>query len=302
MSRDYIIVGAGRCGLGLAGAMRRAAIPLAGIVSRSSSSRRRARRLFPSLPVYSLRPPLPDAWCYVIAVADDALAAVASALAPRLSPMAGRVAVHTSGFHPASALEPIRQAGAAVASLHPLFPFPPPTADPPTLEGAVAAIEGDSAAVRVSFSLARQLGMRPRRLAARDKPLYHAAAAVAGNLTHILLARARDMLLRTGFTRSEANAALATLVDGSCHQALLARGLERLSGPLARADIRTVEAHLAALPEDLAAVYLAIARAALPQLASRPGYPGMAASIGAGALTASSSCASVTLMPYGEGG
>ncbi|MEP0774554.1 MAG: DUF2520 domain-containing protein, partial [Acidobacteriota bacterium] len=177
-----------------------------------------------------------------------------------------------------------------------------PTADPPTLEGAVAAIEGDPAAVRLAFSLARQLGMRPRRLAARDKPLYHAAAAVAGNLTHILVALAREMLLRTGFSRSEANAALAALVDGSCHQALLARGFERLSGPLARADNRTVEAHLAALPEDLAAVYLAIARAALPHLASRPGFPGMAASIGAGALTASSSCASVTVMPYGEGG
>lgn len=297
-----MIVGAGRCGLGLAGAMRRAAMPLAGIVSRSPSSRQRARRLFPDLPVYGLRPPLPGASCYVIAVADDALTGVAAALPPLLPPMAGRVAVHTSGFHPASVLEPIRQAGAAVASLHPLFPFPPPTPDPPPLQGAVAAIEGDPAAVRVSFSLVRQLGMRPRRLAAADKPLYHAAAAVAGNLTHILVALARELLLHTGFSRSQANAALATLVGGSCTQALLARGLERLSGPLARADSRTVEAHLAALPEDLAAVYRAIARAALPHLVSRPGFPGMAASIGAGALTASSSCASVTVMPYGEGG
>lgn len=301
MGRSYVIVGAGRCGLGLASAMRQAAVPVAGIVSRSPSSRRRARRLFPDLQVYSMRGPLPGALCYVIAVSDDALAEVASALAPLLPKKGCRVALHTSGLHPASFLEPLRQSGAAVASFHPLFAFPPPTANPPTLQGSFAAIEGDPVAERVSFSLARRLHMRPRRLKAVDKPLYHAAAAIASNLTHILVALAREMLLRTGFPLSAANAALTTLVSGSCSQALVVQGLERLSGPLARADTRTVEAHLAALPGDLAEVYLAVAKAALPRLASLPGRRAIDASAVAGALTLSSSCASVTLMPYGGG-
>lgn len=301
MRGSYVLIGAGRCGLGMAGAMLEAALPLVGIVSRSPSSRRRARRLFPGVPVSRMRTPLPAASCYVLAVADDALAEVAAALAPMMAAKTIRAAIHTSGLHPSSVLEPIRQRGVAVGSCHPLVAFPPPNRRPPVLRGAVAAIEGEPAGQRAAHRLARQLEMQPRRLAAADKALYHAAAAVAGNLTHVLIVLAKEMLVRTGFSPSEAGSALTPLVSGSCEAALAARGFERLSGALARGDTRTLAAHLAALPSDISAAYRAVAEAALPRLAAVPSGRRTATGVLAGTLTPPSSCASVTLMPYGEG-
>lgn len=301
MRSTYVLIGAGRCGLGLATAMRAAGVPVVGIVSRSPASRRRARRLLPGLPVSQLLTPLPVASYYLVAVADDALAETAAAIAPMLGTTT-RAVIHTSGLHPAAVLEPCQHRGTAIGSFHPLFAFPPPAPRPPDLAGAFAAIEGEPAAEQPSYHLARQLRMQPRRLAAGDKPLYHAAAAIAGNLTHVVIALAKETLEQAGFRPGEVKAALEPLVRASCGAALAARGLEALTGALARDDARTVAAHLAALPGDVSSAYRAIALAALPRLAAVPHRGCSAAHAVADTLTPSCSCASVTLMPYAEGG
>lgn len=301
MDDTYAVIGAGRCGLGLTAAMRSTGLPVVAIVSRSPASRRRVRRLFPGLPVAPLRAPLPAASCYLVAVADDALAETAAAIAPMLSPKATRVVVHTSGLHPAAILQPCGQNGVAIGSLHPLFAFPPPSGQPPGLAGAFAAIEGESAAERLAYRLAKRLGMQPRRVATGDKPLYHAAAALAGNLTHVVIALAKETLERAGFRPNEVQAALAPLVRASCAAALAARGLERLAGALARDDAGTVAAHLNTLPDDVSAAYRAIALAALPRLAAVRHRGCSAMHAVAGTLTPSCSCASVNMMSYAEG-
>ena len=51
-----------------------------------------------------------------------------------------------------------------------------------------------------------------------------------------------------GFSQRGAAAALRPLVTGSVEAALSARGIENLTGPLARGDAAAVLAHLAALP------------------------------------------------------
>jgi predicted short-subunit dehydrogenase-like oxidoreductase (DUF2520 family) len=302
MSGTYALIGAGRCGLGLAAAMCAAGLPMVGIVSRSATSRRRARRLLPGVPVWPLRAPLPAASCYLVTVADDALAETAAAIAPMLAHTTTRAVIHTSGLHPAAILQPCGGARTAIGSLHPLFPFPPPSRRPPNLAGAFAAIEGEPAAERTAYQLARRLQMRPRRLPTHVKPLYHAAAAVASNLTHVVIALAKETLGCAGFRPAEVRAALAPLVHASCGAALVARGLERLTGALARDDAATVAAHLAALPDDVASAYRAVALAALPRLAGLPRQRGATPRAVATTLTTSRSCASVTLMPNVEGG
>lgn len=302
VAETYVLIGAGRCGLGLAGAMVEARLPLVGIVSRSAVARRRARRVIARVPVAALRPPLPAASCYVVAVADDALAEAAATIAPMLEPKRTRVVLHTSGLHPASTLDPCRWSSAAIGSFHPLIAFPPPGRRAFDVRGAFAAIEGEPAAVRASYRLARQLGMRPRRLAAGDKPRYHAAAALAGNLTHVIIALAKETLQDAGFRPGEVRAALAPLIHAACGAALAAKGFERLTGALARGDTGTISAHLAALPDDVAAAYRVVALAALPRLAALSRRRCSSGNTVAGTLTPSCSCASVTLMPYVEGG
>lgn len=260
VNEGYVVVGAGRCGLGLAQALRLARLPLLAVVSRSAASRRRARHHLPGASVVPLQSPLPQGTCYLLAVADDALQDTGAALASLLPVTLPRVMLHTSGLHPAAVLAPLADLGVALGSLHPLVAFPSPPAPAPDLTGVWAIIEGDPAAQRAAARLARRLGMKPHRLAAAHKPLYHAAAASAANLTHVLIVAAKELLLECGFSHRQASAALRPLVLGSSAAALGARGFERLTGAIARGDAEAVAAHLHALPPELAATYRALAQ------------------------------------------
>lgn len=210
--------------------------------------------------------PWPRPRLVLVTVPDRALAGVASALAHE--PLAGTVVLHTSGLEPAEILAPCRLAGAAVASWHPLQSFPPFGKRAVPWEGVACAVEGDPEAVTLGEELARQLGMHPWRIAPGDKPLYHAAAAVAGNLTHVLVVAARQALEQCGLAPGAAAAALAPLLETSTAAALAARRLEALTGPIARGDVATVERHLEVLPTPLAEIYRAVLKAVVQELGS----------------------------------
>lgn len=248
--------------------MTAAGLRVVGIEARSPSGRARARRACPGVAVHGTDAALPAVHAVLLAIPDSELAACARALAPRLDP-ATRVVLHTSGLAPASALEPLAGRHRSIASMHPLVTFPSATGRPVALDGVVAAIEGEAAAVRAAFGLARTLGMRPVRIAADAKARYHAAAALAANLSHALVATAKEILVEAGFSPRAAGEALRPLVRGAVESATEADGMESLTGPLARGDARAVAAHLAALPEDAAAAYGAVARLALASLGSQ---------------------------------
>jgi predicted short-subunit dehydrogenase-like oxidoreductase (DUF2520 family) len=204
----------------------------------------------------------------LIAVPESALAECAEGLSPRMS-AATTIVLHTSGLVPADVLGPLSRKGRHLGSMHPLRSFPSATGAAVELHGVVAALEGDATAVREARSLARALGMRPVTLTPGAKPLYHAAASVAANLTHTLIATAKALLVRAGFSESGAAAALRPLVEGATEAALAANGMESLTGPLRRGDASAVRSHLAALPEDVAAAYRAVGGLAVQALASQ---------------------------------
>jgi predicted short-subunit dehydrogenase-like oxidoreductase (DUF2520 family) len=201
----------------------------------------------------------------LIAVPDPALALVSATVAATIEAGTG-VALHTSGVLPGAVMSPLARRGRRVGSLHPLLSFP--SADGPMVElaGAVAAIEGSPTAAGAARRLAQALGMVPVRVAAADKPAYHAAAAVAANLVHILVVAARRQLGKVGFSPRRAAAALTPLVLGSARAALLARGFEALTGPIARGDTGTVASHLDSLAPEVAEAYRALAEYAVPFL------------------------------------
>jgi predicted short-subunit dehydrogenase-like oxidoreductase (DUF2520 family) len=265
MPTRWLIVGSGRCGVQLARAMLAAGLPLAGVAVRGARGRTRVRRLLPGTPAFGSSSQLPSAEALLVAVPDDRLRECASDMAARL-PAGVRVALHTSGLHPGSALARLRERGIAVGSFHPLMSFPAAGGPAVPLAGALAAVEGDPGAVRAGLALAEALGMTGRRLAAADKPLYHAAAVLAANFTHLLAAEARAALEAVGLRRDEAARALAPLVRGAVAAALAADRLERLTGPISRGDAGAVAAHLRALDAPLAAAYRALARLAVSRL------------------------------------
>lgn len=126
------------------------------------------------------------------------------------------------------------------------------------LDGAWAAVTGETAeAMEAATALAGLLGLRPFPLADADRPLYHAAAVIAGNYL-VTLYRAASALF------AEVGAPPEALIP------LMQRTIENgfvLTGPIARGDWTTVEAHLAALAErapQLVPLYRALAEATRP--------------------------------------
>jgi predicted short-subunit dehydrogenase-like oxidoreductase (DUF2520 family) len=267
MYPTWVLVGAGRCGLGVARAMTAAGIEVVGAEVRSARARARVRRFLPHTRTFGTTASLPPATALLIAVPDPVLGECAASLAPRLHPDT-RVALHTSGLLPAAVLGPIADDARAVGAWHPLVSFPTPWGSLAPLDGAVAAVEGSRQAVDAARWLAHRLHMRPLRLAASAKPRYHAAAVIAANLSHVLVVTALAELDRAGVPHLLATEGLRRLVGGSVDAALAARGMERLTGPLARADVAALRSHLDVLPAETAAAYRAVARLAVTALAA----------------------------------
>lgn len=163
----------------------------------------------------------------LLCVPDTAISGVSRCLAP------GRAWVgHVSGATPLAALEPHERR----FSLHPLQTFDR-SGDPGQLDGAWAAVSGESsAALAVAGELAEQLGLHPFELADEDRTLYHAGAVFASNYL-VTLQRAA---VRLGVPPD----ALVPLMRGT-----IDHGFE-LTGPIARGDWSTVEAHKAAIQAE----------------------------------------------------
>jgi predicted short-subunit dehydrogenase-like oxidoreductase (DUF2520 family) len=180
----------------------------------------------------------------LLCVPDRAIADAAAAV-----PVGPWVA-HVSGATPLAALAPHTRRFA----VHPLQTFTR-ARGPEQLDGAWAAVTAESdEARRVAFALARTLGLEPFELADDARALYHAGAAVASNYL-VTLYRAAATLL------AEADAPPEALVP------LMRRTIENgfeLTGPVARGDWGTVDAHLVAIRErrpELEELYGVLARA-----------------------------------------
>ena len=162
----------------------------------------------------------------LLCVPDTAIADVARGQTP------GRGWIgHVSGATPLAALDPHERR----FSLHPLQTFDR-SGDAGQLDGAWAAVTGETAeAVTLARELAETLGVRPFELADSDRTLYHAGAVFASNYL-VTLQRAAVLL---GVPAD----ALVPLMRRT-----IENGFE-LTGPIARGDWSTVEAHKRAIAE-----------------------------------------------------
>jgi predicted short-subunit dehydrogenase-like oxidoreductase (DUF2520 family) len=178
----------------------------------------------------------------LISVPDAAIREVAGAIA------AGPWVAHVSGATPLAALDPhIRRFG-----VHPLQTFTR-ARGAEQIDGAWGAVtaESDDAQAR-ALGFAELLGLRPFVIADADRVIYHAGAAIASNFLVTLYRAASRLLAAAGAPP----AALVPLMERT-----IENGFE-LTGPIARGDLETVEAHLAEIARrvpELAPMYRALA-------------------------------------------
>ena len=174
---------------------------------------------------------------------DPAIGPLAAELAALPLPE-GAAVIHLSGALGLAPLAAVADAGAAVGSFHPLQSFPV-VREPAHFRGALIAVDASNARLLGELTrLARDLGARPRRVPPEQRTLYHAAAVMGSNYLVALCAQATEVLVRAGWSRPDALAALLPLMGGVLTNLGSAGLPDALIGPIRRGDPETVSRQL----------------------------------------------------------
>ena len=258
--KSISFVGAGALAGGLAKLLHAQGFMIDEIIARPRpESRRKASRLARSVGAASTTLAVAKLNCDVLwlAVPDEAVEGISLALAEHAA--LPQIVLHASGALSSQVLAPLKNRGVNTGSAHPMMTFV--AGEPPSLQGAWFAVEGTPVAVRAARAIAKKLGANSFSIKPASKILYHAFGAMLSPMLATELAAAERVGLRAGICARDVRRIMEPIVLRTV-QNVLRSGAERsFSGPLARGDVRTVEAHLESLASSAESiVYRALAK------------------------------------------
>jgi predicted short-subunit dehydrogenase-like oxidoreductase (DUF2520 family) len=195
----------------------------------------------------------------LLCVPDDEIAHVSQALEPRDS----RVVIHVAGSRGLSEVANHPRAG----FMHPLAMLSTSELGARRLHGATFSVGGDD----VTAELVASLKGRAIRLSDAQRVTYHATATVAANHLVALMGHVEVLAESAGLSFRD----FVPLIEQALSDAVAMGAQRALTGPASRADMATIDAHLAAIPESERSTYVALANAAFElaearRLASAP--------------------------------
>jgi predicted short-subunit dehydrogenase-like oxidoreductase (DUF2520 family) len=267
------IVGAGRIGRSLGRLLKEKGWRIHGVVTQNTTTARRAVRAIGAGRAFSdVTPQVLSARVILIAVPESAITGVVGKFAQFGSQaLRGKVVLYTSGALSSDVLAPLRQQGAAVATMHPLQTFS--GVGIPALDGRIFVLEGDPEALRVARNITRTLGGQIVQLKKSHKTLYHAAAVFSCGQVLTLLETSVQIFGALGLKRREALKAILPLTRQVLENLEGVGPRSAWTGPLARGDYSVVSRHERSLqnsPAEYLDAYRAVNRLAARVLAKDP--------------------------------
>jgi predicted short-subunit dehydrogenase-like oxidoreductase (DUF2520 family) len=252
MKRDTIaILGLGKVGMAIGFLLRSAGYRIVAVASRSNLSINRGIVYTGGEAYTNFSDAAARAECILITTADDAIESVCNEISSAGSIKPGNKVIHMSGAGGLNLLETAHNAGANIASIHPLQSF----AD---VEGAIKNIPGSTFGITTadeikewSVQIVRDLGGIPFFVSDTDKPLYHAAACIASNYLTTLIYMVEEIYRSLGLNREDSIRAFWPLVRGTMKNVEAKGTVHALTGPVARGDIGTINKHIQALRSRL---------------------------------------------------
>ena len=250
--RDTVaILGLSKVGTAVGFLLRQAGYRIVAVASRSKASLTQGIVYTGGKPFLNFSEAALAANCIIIATSDDAIAYVCNRISSEGGIKPGTKVIHMSGAGGLDLLESARNAGAHVASIHPLQSF----AD---IEGAIRNIPGSTFGITAgdeikewSVQMVRDLGGAPFFISDADKPLYHAAACIASNYLTTLIHMVEEIYQSLGLNRDDAIRAIWPLVMGTIGNIESKGTVQALTGPVARGDAGTIRKHAEALRQKL---------------------------------------------------
>jgi predicted short-subunit dehydrogenase-like oxidoreductase (DUF2520 family) len=273
MSETVSIVGGGRAGRAIGRRLREVGWRIGAVTGRSTSTARTAvRAIGGGLALDALTHQILNSKVVLITTPDSTIEAVAKELTQvGGTGWSGKVVLHMSGALDISVLQPLADLGAATGSMHPMQTFS--SQNIPRLAKCIFGIDGSVAALRVARKMIHQMDGVAVRLSGANKAAYHAAGSFASVYVLVLMETATRLLMTQGFKRRQAMRALLPLTRQTLDNFERVGPLAAWTGPLARGDYSTIQAHVKSLadvePEYLDA-YKALARLTVKTIAGQP--------------------------------
>ncbi|NVM76773.1 putative short-subunit dehydrogenase-like oxidoreductase (DUF2520 family) [Duganella sp. SG902] len=257
MSASVNLIGAGHVGRVLGRLLAAQGFHIQQVLTRSADSAREAVAFIGAGGVATAYGQLQPAAVHVLAVGDDQIAPACAALA-RAVPLAGSVVFHCSGALASDRLQAARDAGALVASVHPIRSFADPDVVAAQFAGTFCGIEGDEGALAVLTPALHAIGAQPVPIKAEAKTVYHAAAVFASNYLVTVLDAALRAYQAAGIPEPVARQLAQPLAAESMANVFRLGAAAALSGPIARGDMATVarqQQAVSAWDEETGALY-----------------------------------------------
>ena len=261
MARRVSVIGAGKVGTAVASVLLSHGYKVIKVCDLNGQNLERAARLTGAEATFDCIQAAKDAEIVMITTPDDSIEGVCLNVAESDLDVTGKIFIHMSGAVPISALDSARERGATTLCVHPLQTF----AD---LEGAIGSLPGSTFAVTCSAEVepwargfVEDMDGSALLVKEGDKALYHAAAVVACNLLTMVEYAAFEACLGLGFLEREATEAFMPLVRATIENIGRIGPAESLTGPLARGDVGTLAANLAALERfdpDISELYRSV--------------------------------------------
>ena len=258
------IVGAGHVGRALGRLFQRQGVfAVQDVLTRSRASAEDAVAFIGAGRALAQASDLRPAAVWMLAVGDDQIAPTCAALAAA-GLVNGAVVFHCSGAKASGELQAASQAGAQVASIHPVRSFADPDAVAAGFAGTWCGVEGDADALARLSPAFEAIGARLVAIDAAAKTVYHAASVFASNYLVTVLDAALRAYAAAGVPPDIARELAQPLASETLHNVFRLGAPAALSGPVARGDLATVARQQAALQDwdaPTASLYAALVEA-----------------------------------------
>jgi predicted short-subunit dehydrogenase-like oxidoreductase (DUF2520 family) len=253
------IIGVGRLGGALALALSKKGYAIENLVARRRETAERiAEKINPKPQILTAKETgkLAGSEIIFITTQDSEIEPVAAGLAGNLSDKT--FVFHASGSLSSEVLHALSADGFRVGSLHPLVSVSDSFFGAEKFKDVFFCLEGDAEAVALGEKIVGDLQGKPFAVETKFKTLYHASAVAASGHLTALISIAVEMLAACGLSNEKAQEILLPLVKSAVENLEKQTPSAALTGTFARADVETMQKHIAAISETLPAELLEV--------------------------------------------
>jgi len=249
---SFYIIGGGRAGASLAYFFLEKGYSIISLVEKNSDRRRFLKDelgwTFVERELNQTQ--MSSADIFLLTVQDDQITQLTLNLTDLNLDWNHKICLHCSGYLPSSILLPLKERGAKVASLHPIYSFFVDPRKNKYLDKAGFSLEGDKSTFGIIEKIFRTSSNKIFRVDENRKKEIHLASVFYANFYVSLAKQCAEILQPLGWPEKQIFEMLNPLLFSSIKQVTEFGHKNALTGPVKRGDVETLRSHLTFLKKN----------------------------------------------------